>query len=691
MLGWGVCSSPTWAQDRRLLDSLETALQKNTVDSLEVDILNQIGEHLIKQRSSKALYYLETAEDLARAANYQKGRLSTLFLMGLYYEQGEDFDDAIIKYDVARTLAEQAKDESKVATLLMRIAKNYNALNQKDRSVFFYFKAAQLYRQLEDFQRQAQAIRPIAEIFYNLEKYDRALKYFLETLSLVRNTRDTLALVEAIKNVGNAYNQTTAYEEALQTLEEGLDLAQALGDRVIVAEVYITLGAVYNNLDKDQEAEFYVLKALDMAQKMEAPGLISDAYNTLSDIFSRKKRYYDALRYQTQALRSLKGDSYFNRKIRYYLKISDIYANINDFNNALRYHRAYTNLRDSLDNQRTLEAIAKSDLQYESNRRINRLESEKKLGEEKLRQRRIINYSLGIGLMIILTFTFFLYRSNQKYVRANDLLIEQNHQIQRQKDEISSQKTSLESINKELAKKNQQLIELDNEKNDLIGVVAHDLRSPINQVKGFIEIIKLSANNLSKDQTLYIDLAAGALERLDRMINRILDVNALEKQEINLQLQRVDIADLLHTLVDTFSEVAHKKHIEIIRELARNRHYSQLDENYAMQIFENLLSNAFKFSPPGRKVYIITTLIQDKIRVLIKDEGPGISNEDKKKIFRKFQKLSAKPTGGEPSTGLGLSIVKKYVELMDGRVWVESVLGRGATFIVEFQKDYSEE
>ena len=104
-------------------------------------------------------------------------------------------------------------------------------------------------------------------------------------------------------------------------------------------------------------------------------------------------------------------------------------------------------------------------------------------------------------------------------------------------------------------------------------------------------------------------------------------------------------------------------------------------------VLRNLLSNAIKFSNHNTKVSVTLKDEEHKIRFEIADEGPGITEEDMPRLFKKFQKLRAKPTDGESSTGLGLSIVKKYVEAMNGKVWCQSEYGNGAKFIVEFEKE----
>jgi two-component system sensor histidine kinase/response regulator len=113
---------------------------------------------------------------------------------------------------------------------------------------------------------------------------------------------------------------------------------------------------------------------------------------------------------------------------------------------------------------------------------------------------------------------------------------------------------------------------------------------------------------------------------------------------------------------------------------------TSLDRSLIVQIIDNLISNAIKFSNPNTKVKVTLKDENQTIRFEVEDEGPGIMEEDKSRLFQKFQKLHAQPTNGESSTGLGLSIVKKYVEAMKGKVWCESEYGKGSIFIVEFKK-----
>jgi signal transduction histidine kinase len=142
---------------------------------------------------------------------------------------------------------------------------------------------------------------------------------------------------------------------------------------------------------------------------------------------------------------------------------------------------------------------------------------------------------------------------------------------------------------------------------------------------------------------------------------------------------------MVKRVVDSFQKEANQKSIGLSYASADVEMYIQVDPLFLTQVFENLISNALKFSNKGKRVNVSIKEENGKVQVHVKDEGPGILAAELPFLFIKFRKLSARPTSGESSIGLGLSIVKKYVELMRGKVWCESEAGKGATFVVEFE------
>ncbi len=231
----------------------------------------------------------------------------------------------------------------------------------------------------------------------------------------------------------------------------------------------------------------------------------------------------------------------------------------------------------------------------------------------------------------------------------------------------------------------EELIALNNEKNEMLSIVAHDLKNPITAVRGLGELIRSGyAQGEQLEEVAQQIMNTG--DRMLELVKNLLAENQLQEGKMQFMPRLLTLASLVEGIVWEYKQVAALKNITLHYTNAATDTRAIVDEQAFAQIIDNLLSNAVKYSPHGKNIYV---RIKDAgtnpsmLRIEVQDEGPGLSAEDKKHLFGKFARLSARPTGGEHSTGLGLSIVKKMVEAMNGRVWCESELGQGATFIVE--------
>ena len=291
----------------------------------------------------------------------------------------------------------------------------------------------------------------------------------------------------------------------------------------------------------------------------------------------------------------------------------------------------------------------------------------------------------------------------EKLKSAHEEILEKNHVLEQQTESLLDQTDYLHEANQTISNmhaevqrqkmqiegKNDELLALNMEKNNLIGIVAHDLKSPLNQIKGLVTIVKMSTDPSNTEALHCIDMIAKSATRLNELIAKILDVEAIESKKINLTLEKVNLSLVLKNLANRHIPSARQKQIEIFCSLEKDV-YAQVDKEYVEQVFENLLSNAVKFSPSFRNIYVNLSAKDGKVLGEIKDEGPGLSDDDKKKLFGKYQKLSARPTANETSTGLGLSIVKKFVEAMNGEIWCVSTEGKGVSFFVAFVEQPAE-
>jgi signal transduction histidine kinase len=195
----------------------------------------------------------------------------------------------------------------------------------------------------------------------------------------------------------------------------------------------------------------------------------------------------------------------------------------------------------------------------------------------------------------------------------------------------------------------------------------------------------MDSTTLSKSDRELVHHITDESLKLSSMITKILDVDAIESGQRNVRLEVVDINELWKNVEKDCTSRAAQKKMTISTKFETGSK-ALADRFYTTQIIENLMSNAIKFSKEGTQVSIGSRRNGQFIRLSIKDQGPGFSRGDEKKLFKKFQRLSAKPTSGEESVGLGLNIVKQYTELMHGEISYHTQKGEGTTFYIDLPK-----
>lgn len=277
--------------------------------------------------------------------------------------------------------------------------------------------------------------------------------------------------------------------------------------------------------------------------------------------------------------------------------------------------------------------------------------------------------SILIGLLLVVI--GLQVRAYLKLKQKNKLILVQSREIKRQ---IQEQE-----------KRNKEVGDLVHEKQQLIGLVSHDLKGPFNRIFALIQLMELTNENLTEEQREYLGKIHQIVADGLSMIRNLLDNRRLEDQGIDHTPENLNLSYAVGSLVKNYRTLAVKKKIQIHFEPPAQA-VVLADKMYLNRIFENLISNALKFSPEGKNIFVLIEEAGDKFLVKVKDEGPGITKEDQKNLYRKFQRLSARPTGGESTTGLGLSIVKALVEKMGSEIICESEEGMGTTFTVKLNK-----
>ena len=233
----------------------------------------------------------------------------------------------------------------------------------------------------------------------------------------------------------------------------------------------------------------------------------------------------------------------------------------------------------------------------------------------------------------------------------------------------------------ELEKKNNELARLNEEKNYFLGVASHDLRNPLGNIVMIAGFIKSGCKEkLSARENEFIDLIINSGNQMLDLLGDLLDVSKIESGKMELQLKEHNAVDILNRAISDNLMSAQRKNITLHYSASENLPPVKMDAMQIMQVMNNLISNAIKYSHAGTGVEITAEQKDDAILFSVIDQGQGIPEKELENVFIPFKKTSVQSTAGEKSTGLGMSITKKMIEAHSGTIGVKSEQGKGSTF-----------
>lgn len=239
---------------------------------------------------------------------------------------------------------------------------------------------------------------------------------------------------------------------------------------------------------------------------------------------------------------------------------------------------------------------------------------------------------------------------------------------------------ALEAANTRLNVANAELITQHEEISELMRVAAHDLRSPLTAITLGADMFRETLAGAARAQA---ESMLGAARQMMQLIDDLLEVHALEQGQRRFEFVETDVAALVRESVAALEPLARRKGMVLDLTDVGAPPLVKADGRALRQALENLLSNAFKFSPPGGIVRVRAFVWNEFVRVEVIDQGPGVPPNERERIFTKYARGTARPTGGEKSTGLGLAIVRETISVLNGRTWCqEAPLGRGACFVI---------
>ncbi len=256
-------------------------------------------------------------------------------------------------------------------------------------------------------------------------------------------------------------------------------------------------------------------------------------------------------------------------------------------------------------------------------------------------------------------------------------------QVTQQRNELGLLREQLEQQNRQLKAINAELKRLDTLKSQFVSIAAHELRTPLATVFGYLELVLDDrVESLTSLQRQFIETARNGASRLMTITNDLLDTTQIESGQVELFLKPENLSALVETVAAELKPQFNAKNQQIFIKIATDLPLALCDATRTVQILTNLISNASKYTPENGSVTVQVSVADQEgyLLVVVSDTGVGIPPEDQEKLFTRFFRAGTATLTGATGTGLGLHITRNLVELHGGRIWFESQLNQGSTF-----------
>lgn len=674
LVGLIVLYLPASGQNISRIDSLKASVERSS-GSAQFDALNDLGFEFRLSEPDSTIYYCLTAYELGKSLKLKRGLSKPLSFIGLAYAYKGDFKSSFDYHRQAIDLAAEQQDSIQLGFCYNNFGRLFFDQGDLTRAYDNLIKSKQIFDVVQDKSGLAYVYRSLSNIHRSQGDYVKALEMSKEAYKLRLELGDQRSLLSALTELGIVYTDLRSKRDAVRCFDMADSVAVLINDEISRSEIKIALAEFFITNDDIESAAPLAEEAFTRVNSSGNIRLMPRANLLMGIVRYRQNRFDEAKSYLNKVL-AFTETTYLDLQRDANFYISKVFEKQGDKQLSVEFKNRYLILKESLQSVELTRQIEKLQFQLEIEKREReneQLKSNEARNDAIIRQQRLENIILIVIIAFVSLLFFVQWRNSKKRRSINEQLAIKNVKIERQREEIAKQNEKLEHHNHELS-------ELNHEKDTLMNIVAHDLKAPLNRIKGLSDLVEMEGG-LTAGQQKYLGLIRDSTRAGLDLIIDLLDVNALEvNREPSYSL--FDLQAFVEDRVNSFSQYAEAKHIEISINHAAGHPKLFCDQDYLARIIDNLLSNAIKFSPKESKITLSTNVDATTCILNIQDTGPGFSEEDRKFIFQKFRKLSARPTAGESSNGLGLAIVKILVDRLDGDITLNSIPGKGSEFVV---------
>ncbi len=674
-----------------------------------MDAYNVIGLNLkIKGDFQKAIGYHEKALAIGEAMKDKRAIAAALGNLGSNYLYQGLYPKSLEQYLKALRLNEELDNTSAIASNIGNIGSVYSYLKEYDKSLDYYERAIRSYEKLGSQNGIAAFTGNAGYIFLYQNKFDKAIEYISRALQINEAIGNINGIAGNSQGIGRVYQAQHNYVKAIVYYEKALQMGEKLGNKVSIAQNLITIGEVYLQAAKDSTPSPFtgelatrkglLAKALENTNRAVNIRKEVKDYNGLNFAYDTKSEIEMQMGDAIAALASYKEhivyrDSVFNTEKTREINKRELQYEFGKREDSIRYQQVLTNSKlekqellgkeqqqllllnkqqlllvsKEKDLQRLTYLQKQADLQREKEQQALLLEkntlqaklskdaSDKKIADQQVQisfdKKVRVFLAAGMGMLVLIA--FLVWYNQQKTKRLNQI--------------IGKQKTELE--------------ELGYVKDRIFGVVSHDMRSPVNTLLSFIDILE-DADIPADKLRAYAATLKNQLQHTSVLMENLLNWASSQMKGFTPKIESVRVQQLVNETAAVLQKQAAEKNISITN-LSSEGLMVMADRNMLSLVIRNTISNAIKFTPVNGAIEVNAFPQQEKIHISIADNGTGMPAE-KVTAFNDpvyLQSIDTKRgTGGESGTGLGLLLCKTFTALMKGDITVKSKEKEGSVF-----------
>ena len=653
-------------------------LQQTPNDTLQAKVFGRISRiYQIMGKHDSALYYARRFQDQAEATGHTYLFANACNYVGIVQAKLGNYPEAIASIERYISLIQQHDEPRHVAMGYNNLGNCYLDLGDYDKALEYFMKSLQINEE-HDIKREGipKALTNIALIYKKIDSLDKALDYLTRAEDVFYEVNDQVGLSQLYINMGCVYEEKGSYDNARQCYQRTMELSQDLGRQEGIAQSCFHLANPKLNNGSDSQVRPLYEKALSIYRDAgDKEGIACVLYH-LGRYESRKGDAASSMTHLTHALHQAEDIGAVDILRQCCLELYKLHEKQGHQGKALAYYKQYDRYEDSLYSRTSSDQIAKWQIRYQSQqkeKRIGLLESQRELNQSRINRQKIILIALMAGSLVILGFLFLLFRLYRSKRKINQQLSLQNEEIRAKNREIAAQSARLAEANEELKQAN-------TTKDKFLSIISHDLKNPFNSILGLSDLLVRKGDQLDpqKVRKFHHSIYVTSRQAYD-LLSNLLQWSRSQLQRIEINRQTFDMYELVGENMMMQQERARMKEIRLVNKM-NSRLYVYADYNMITTVMRNLLSNAIKFTRSGGRVEVGYSEWDDQWEIHVKDNGRGISAENRKKLFRADYVYSEEGTDQEKGTGLGLLLCKEFVNKNGGVIHVSSVAEEGSTF-----------